>query len=109
MEQNIGDFLRARRARIRPDDVGLAAHGRRRVPGLRREELAQLAGVSVDYYTRLEQGRSPSVSDAVLDAICRVLRLDQTERGHLRNLASPTKATRTLDRPQQVRPGLLRM
>ena len=61
------------------------------MPGLRREELAQLAGVSVDYYTRVEQGRSPSVSDAVLDAIARVLRLTEDERGHLRRLVRPVR------------------
>lgn len=89
MTGDIGDFLRSRRARIRPHEVGLPDHGRRRVPGLRREEVAQLAGVSVDYYIRLEQGRGPSVSDAVLDAIARVLRLDPTERAHLRAVARP--------------------
>ncbi|MYR57738.1 helix-turn-helix domain-containing protein, partial [Streptomyces sp. SID625] len=64
----LGTFLRSRRARLRPEDIGLVTYGgRRRVPGLRREELAQLAGVSVGYYTRLEQGQSPNASDAVLD------------------------------------------
>jgi transcriptional regulator with XRE-family HTH domain len=89
--------------------VGLPDLGRRRVPGLRREELAQLAGVSVDYYVRLEQGRSPRVSDAVLTAIARVLRLDDTERAHLRNLVRPVRSARRNDQPQRVRPGLLRM
>ncbi|GLZ35805.1 DNA-binding protein [Lentzea sp. NBRC 105346] len=103
---SIGEFLRARRARIQPEDVGLPAGARRRVPGLRREELAQLAGVSVDYYVRLEQGRSPAVSDAVLDAIANVLRLDETERHHLRNLIRPSKTRR---RTQKVRPGIQRM
>ncbi|GAA4943919.1 helix-turn-helix transcriptional regulator [Streptomonospora halophila] len=85
----IGDFLRARRARLQPDDAGLAAlPGRRRVAGLRREELAQLAGVSVSYYTRLEQGQSVNASDAVLDAIARALRLDEHETEHLRELAA---------------------
>jgi len=85
----IGDFLRTRRAALRPDDVGLVSYGARRVSGLRREELAQLAGVSVTYYTRLEQGNAPSVSDEVLDAIARALRLDETESAHLHDLARP--------------------
>ncbi len=107
----IGDFLRARRARIQPTDVGLPAGGRRRVPGLRREELAQLAGVSVDYYTRLEQGRSPSVSDAILDAIARVLRLTDAESAHLRRLARPARAATRTRRPraQAVRPEVTRL
>jgi transcriptional regulator with XRE-family HTH domain len=113
MDQEIGAFLRARRARIRPEELGLTGYGRRRVPGLRREELAQAAGVSVDYYVRLEQGRSPAVSDAVLDAIARVLRLDDVEREHLRNLVRPAgrKAGRSAgpDGPAAVRPGMRRM
>ncbi|NJP48283.1 helix-turn-helix domain-containing protein [Actinacidiphila epipremni] len=87
MDNALGDFLQSRRARIRPEEVGLPPYGRRRVPGLRREEVAQLAGVSVDYYIRLEQGRGRNVSDAVLDAVARVLRLDPTEHAHLRDLA----------------------
>ncbi len=106
----IGEFLRARRARIQPSDVGLPAGGRRRVPGLRREELAQLAGVSVDYYTRLEQGRTPTVSDAVLDAIARALRLTAAESAHLRRLVRPARTTRTpRARAQTVRPELRRL
>ncbi|MFE1769663.1 helix-turn-helix transcriptional regulator [Streptomyces sp. NPDC059008] len=112
--RELGDFLRSRRARIRPEEVGLPGHGRRRVPGLRREEVAHLAGVSVDYYIRLEQGRGPSVSDAVLDAIGRVLRLDDTEQEYLRTVARPADrrasgARRTSaagSAPQRVRPGL---
>ncbi|MEU8513304.1 helix-turn-helix transcriptional regulator [Kitasatospora sp. NPDC048722] len=91
MENSLGDFLRSRRSRIQPEEVGLPSHGRRRVPGLRREEVAQLAGVSVDYYVRLEQGRGGSASDAVLDAVARVLRLDDVEAEHLRSLARPPK------------------
>ncbi|MEU3784440.1 helix-turn-helix transcriptional regulator [Streptomyces sp900129855] len=91
MDGDLGDFLRSRRARIQPEEVGLPSHGRRRVPGLRREEVAQLAGVSVDYYIRLEQGRGPSVSDTVLDAVARVLRLDDTERAYLHAVARPRK------------------
>ncbi|WP_017569286.1 helix-turn-helix domain-containing protein [Nocardiopsis halotolerans] len=85
----LGDFLRARRARLRPGDVGLTEPpGRRRVAGLRREELARLAGVSVSYYTRLEQGQSVNASDAVLNAIARALRLDEHEAEHLREIAA---------------------
>ena len=73
--RELGQFLKSRRARLRPEAVGLQPHGRRRVPGLRREELAQLAGVSVDYYVRLEQGRTANVSREVLDAVARALRL----------------------------------
>ncbi|MFB9836246.1 helix-turn-helix domain-containing protein, partial [Actinoallomurus acaciae] len=73
--EELGSFLRARRARLDPGDVELPSEGRRRVPGLRREEVAQLAGVSPDYYTRLEQGRQPTASPAVLDALARALRL----------------------------------
>jgi transcriptional regulator with XRE-family HTH domain len=80
-------FLRARRERISPEDVGLPAGSRRRTSGLRREELAQLAGVGVTWYTWLEQGRRINVSVQVLDAVARALRLDPTERAHLFRLA----------------------
>ncbi|SED47169.1 Helix-turn-helix domain-containing protein [Streptomyces sp. 2131.1] len=106
MDGELGDFLRSRRARISPEDVGLNSYGRRRVPGLRREEVAQLAGVSVDYYIRLEQGRGPSVSDAVLDAIARVLRLDETEHAHLRTVARPKARKASAPSARRVRPGL---
>ncbi|NED88870.1 helix-turn-helix domain-containing protein [Streptomyces sp. SID11233] len=106
MDGDLGDFLRSRRARIQPGDVGLNSYGRRRVPGLRREEVAQLAGVSVDYYIRLEQGRGPSVSDAVLDAVARVLGLDETEHAHLRTVARPKPRTAAPAAAQRVRPGL---
>ncbi|MFE6766588.1 helix-turn-helix transcriptional regulator [Streptomyces sp. NPDC057689] len=106
MDGELGDFLRSRRARISPEDVGLNSYGRRRVPGLRREEVAQLAGVSVDYYIRLEQGRGPSVSDAVLDAIARVLRLDETEHAHLRTVARPKARKTSAPSVRRVRPGL---
>ncbi|CAL9308658.1 hypothetical protein SUDANB180_03211 [Streptomyces sp. enrichment culture] len=105
-ETEVGDFLRSRRARIRPEEVGLPAHGRRRVPGLRREEVAQLAGVSVDYYIRLEQGRGPSVSDAVLDAVARVLRLDDTEQAYLRTVARPGRRRARPAAAPGVRPGV---
>lgn len=84
---DLGKFLQARRARVNPAEVGLPDSDRRRVPGLRREELALLAGVSVDYYTRLEQGRAKRPSDQVLDAVARALRLDETTRAHLHRLA----------------------
>ncbi|NKZ07704.1 helix-turn-helix transcriptional regulator [Actinomadura latina] len=80
-------FLRSRRARIQPADVGLPGGPRRRTPGLRREEIAQLAGMSVDYYIRLEQGRGPHPSRQILGALARALRLTDDERGHLYNLA----------------------
>lgn len=104
---SLGEFLRSRRARLQPDDAGLPSYGgRRRVPGLRREELAQLAGVSVAYYTRLEQGLSQNASDAVLEAIARVLRLDDDEKAHLHSLARPRAPTRHRARPERVRPSL---
>ncbi|MEU3059345.1 helix-turn-helix transcriptional regulator [Streptomyces subrutilus] len=116
----LGDFLRSRRGRIRPEDAGLRSlGGRRRVPGLRREELARLAGVSVDYYTRFEQGRAGNVSDAVLGAVAVALRLDEAETAHLTRLvrtagrgAGSVRAAAGLDgarEPQEVRPGLRRL
>jgi transcriptional regulator with XRE-family HTH domain len=93
----LGEFLRSRRDRLTPDDAGVRPLGRRRVPGLRREELAQLAGVSVTYLTRLEQGQSQNASDAVVDALARALQLDTDERTHLFALAhrrSPAKKPR---------------
>ncbi|WP_156723275.1 helix-turn-helix transcriptional regulator [Streptomyces apocyni] len=102
------EFLRTRRARLKPEDVGLPDYGRRRrVPGLRREELAQLAGVSVAYYTRLEQGNGHNVSAEVLDSIARALRLTDAEHEHLTRLAKPRqtqkKKQRHAGRSQQVR------
>ncbi|WP_433203615.1 helix-turn-helix transcriptional regulator [Nocardia sp. CA-107356] len=97
----LGEFLRARRARLRPEDVGLPEFpGRRRVTGLRREELAQLAGVSVSYYTRLEQGQSGNASAAILDALAGALQLDEHEHEHLRRLA--TRRPRA-EQPRQER------
>jgi transcriptional regulator with XRE-family HTH domain len=83
----LASFLRSRRERISPEEVGFAPGGRRRTPGLRREEVAQLAGVGVTWYTWLEQGRDINVSTQVLDAIARTLRLDRLERSHLYTLA----------------------
>jgi transcriptional regulator with XRE-family HTH domain len=80
-------FLRGRRARVRPQDVGLPSSGRRRVPGLRREEVAALAGVGVTWYTMFENGTAEHVSREVVDSVARALRLDDSERDHLRRLA----------------------
>jgi transcriptional regulator with XRE-family HTH domain len=103
----LGEFLRSRRAGLRPEDAGLPVFGRRRrVPGLRREELAQLAGVSADYYVRLEQGRLGNVSEEILDAVAGALRLDEVERTHLHNLAKPSRRPRrAAGRPQRFRPA----
>ncbi|GAB7104053.1 helix-turn-helix transcriptional regulator [Streptomyces phaeofaciens JCM 4814] len=103
----LSEFLRTRRARLKPEDVGLPDFGRhRRVPGLRREELAQLAGVSVAYYTRLEQGNGRNVSAEVLDSIARALRLTDAEHAHLTHLAKPKQKKKQTARPQQVRVSL---
>ncbi|HLL35765.1 MAG TPA: helix-turn-helix transcriptional regulator [Streptomyces sp.] len=104
----LSEFLRTRRARLKPEDVGLPDYGRhRRVPGLRREELAQLAGVSVAYYTRLEQGNGRNVSAEVLDSIARALRLNDAEHSHLIHLARPKQnKKRPAARTQQVRGAL---
>ncbi|WP_369172011.1 helix-turn-helix domain-containing protein [Streptomyces sp. R28] len=104
----LSEFLRTRRARLKPEDVGLPDFGRhRRVPGLRREELAQLAGVSVAYYTRLEQGNGRNVSAEVLDAIARALRLSDAEHAHLTHLAKPKQhKKKQVARTEQVRPAL---
>src|SRR5215218_9223721 len=105
----LGAFLRSRRDRITPAQAGITAFpGPRRVPGLRKEELAVLAGLSPDHYSRIEQGRQPTLSDDVLDALARALRLDDAERAHLRDLAAPAphRAGRsTWEAPQQPDPG----
>ncbi|WP_204072064.1 helix-turn-helix transcriptional regulator [Planotetraspora phitsanulokensis] len=89
----ITPFLKARRAALAAADMGLPdGITRRRVRGLRREEVAQLAGISVDYYTRIEQGRAPAVSDSVLDAVARALRLSPAEHTYLRNITAPRRA-----------------
>ncbi len=109
MGDELGEFLRSRRARLTPVAAGLPAGGSRRVPGLRREEVAHLAGVSVDYYVRLERGRHVNVSTSVLDALARALRLTETEREHLFTLAAPVSSRRRPLPPQRVRPGLARL
>ncbi|GAA1756672.1 helix-turn-helix transcriptional regulator [Nonomuraea bangladeshensis] len=104
--RELADFLRSRRARITPDRTGLPADGRaRRVPGLRRDEVARLAGVSTEYYTRLEQGRAGNPSPEVVEALARALELDLAEREHLTDLLA-RPARRAPVSPQRVRPGL---
>ena len=109
----IRDFLTSRRAKITPEQAGLPAYGgNRRVPGLRREEVALLAGVSVDYYTRLERGNGRGVSDSVLEALARALQLDDAERAHLFDLVHAANTTNRKQRravKQQVRPSVQRV
>ncbi|WP_331770507.1 helix-turn-helix transcriptional regulator (plasmid) [Embleya sp. NBC_00888] len=106
----LGAFLRARREAVDVDAVGIVHTGRRRTPGLRREEVAVLAGVSTDYYVRLEQGRERGPSDQVLDALARTLRLGDDAAEHLRRLARPTAHRRPrARRAEQVSPHLTRM
>ncbi|MGX9899131.1 helix-turn-helix transcriptional regulator [Arthrobacter sp. SA17] len=106
----LGEFLRVRRAALQPEDVGLMNYGIRRVPGLRREELAMLAGVSNTYYTRLEQGLSTNASESVIGSIARALGLNPDERAHLFNLARPGKTKRrTMTKPDKARSGTVRL
>ena len=109
----IREFLATRRARITPQQAGLATYGRRRVPGLRREEVAVLAGVSTDYYAQLERGNLTGVSDSVLDAIARALQLDEAEHAHLHDLARAANTTPPARRrpapKQQIRPVVQRI
>ncbi|GAA4201327.1 helix-turn-helix transcriptional regulator [Actinocatenispora rupis] len=104
----LADFLRLRRARIQPADVGLPPGNHRRTPGLRREEVAHLAGMSVDYYVRLEQARGPHPSEQVLDALSRALRLSEDERRHLFHLAARTPGPGAGPR-RDVPAGILRL
>jgi len=110
VQKEIRDFLRSRRARITPQDAGLPVFGgTRRVPGLRREEAAMLAGVSVDYYTKMERGQLGGVSESVLEALARGLQLDEAERDHLFDLAraaGPMPRPRRRSAPQRVRPSV---
>jgi transcriptional regulator with XRE-family HTH domain len=107
---DVREFLASRRARITPEQAGLPSFGgTRRVAGLRREEVALLAGVSPDYYTRLERGNLSGVSDSVLEAIARALQLDEAERSHLHDLArAADSGARARRRPgrQRIRPGV---
>jgi transcriptional regulator with XRE-family HTH domain len=108
----IREFLTSRRAKLTPDEVGLTSYGPRRVPGLRREEVAVLAGVSVPYYTRLERGNLSGVSESVLEALARALQLDDAERAHLFDLAraaQPAAPKRRRRTQQRVRPSVQRM
>jgi transcriptional regulator with XRE-family HTH domain len=106
----IGEYLRARRELVQPEDVGLQNLGRRRTPGLRREEVAMLAGVSADYYIRLEQGRDQHPSTQVLDALARVLRLDEEATAHLHGLAQPPpRRRRRSSRPERAPDAVVQM
>ncbi|MFL5864943.1 MAG: helix-turn-helix domain-containing protein, partial [Solirubrobacteraceae bacterium] len=98
---DISEFLASRRAKITPEQAGLPSFGARRVPGLRREEVASLAGVSADYYRRLERGQVSGASELVLDALARALQLDEAERAHLFHLA---RAAGNIARPHPPRP-----
>ena len=109
---DVSEFLRSRRAKVSPEQVNLVVGGNRRVPGLRREEVATLASVSVDYYARLERGNLTGVSDEILDSIAHALRLDEAETAYLFALAraaqpGPARRKRTA-KPQELRPGLQR-
>jgi transcriptional regulator with XRE-family HTH domain len=104
---DVAEFLTSRRAKITPERAGLPTYGKRRVPGLRREEVASLAGVSIDYYKRLERGNVSGVSDSVLEALARALQLDDAERAHLFDLAragSPVSPRPRRPVAQRVRP-----
>ena len=109
---DIAEFLTTRRARITPEQAGLPTYGKRRVPGLRREEVASLAGVSVEYYKRLERGNLSGVSELVLEALARALQLDDAERVHLFDLAraaSPAAARRPRPAKSRIRPVVQRI
>ena len=102
----IREFLTSRRARITPEQAGLNSYGGRRVPGLRREEVAVLAGVSVPYYTRLERGEVSGASEGVLEAIARALQLDDAERAHLFDLARAAQPAGVRPRRRQAKPRI---
>lgn len=108
-ESPIGEYLRARREQVRPEDVGIAWSGVRRVPGLRREEVAALAGISPEYYLRLEQGRDRQPSDQVLRALSRALKLDVAASLHLHRLAHPDSPVRLSPTVDVVDPFLLQL
>ena len=103
--RELGDFLRARRSRLSPESVGLAVRRQRRTPGLRREEVAELAGIGVDWYVRLEQGRPVTPSVTTVDALARALRLTELEHQHLRALAGG--GGRNAFQPETAPPSLL--
>jgi transcriptional regulator with XRE-family HTH domain len=109
---DLAEFLITRRARVTPEQAGLPSYGARRVPGLRREEVASLAGVSVEYYRRLERGNANGVSDSVLGALASALQLDDAERAHLLDLAratSPIAPKRRRPAAQRIRPSVQRV
>ncbi|SNT20272.1 Helix-turn-helix domain-containing protein [Actinomadura meyerae] len=101
-DNRLGDYLRARRDLVSPEQAGIPPGAKRRVPGLRREEVALLAGISPDYYVRLERGKDKNPSPQVLEALARVLHLDDVEREYLLGLASPRPRTRRRKRPEHV-------
>ncbi len=105
VRQEVREFLTTRRARITPDQVGLPVTGTRRVPGLRRSEVASLAGLSVEYYARLERGQIAGASTGVLDALARALQLDETERAHLLDLARAADGIPTSGRARRRTPS----
>ncbi|WP_030277633.1 helix-turn-helix transcriptional regulator [Streptomyces sp. NRRL B-24484] len=109
-QAEVRDFLRTRRDRITPEQAGIVAGGRRRLPGLRREEVAMLAGMSIDYYAKMERGNLAGVSPEVLDALARALRLDEAETEHLHDLARAANPSRRQRRsrpaPATIRPSL---
>jgi transcriptional regulator with XRE-family HTH domain len=109
---DIAEFLTTRRANITPEQAGLLSYGKRRVPGLRREEVASLAGMSVEYYKRLERGNVTGASELVLEGLARALQLDDAERAHLFDLAraaSPVAAKRSRPVKQKIRPVVQRI
>ncbi|HEX7277157.1 MAG TPA: helix-turn-helix transcriptional regulator, partial [Acidimicrobiales bacterium] len=103
--QEVREFLTTRRARLTPEQVGLPTVGNRRVPGLRRSEVATIAGLSVEYYARLERGQIAGASTGVLDALARALQLDETERAHLLDLARAADGIPTSGRPRRRTPS----
>jgi transcriptional regulator with XRE-family HTH domain len=105
----LSEFLTGKRAAVTPAQAGLTISGTRRVPGLRREEVAFLAGVSVDWYIRLEQGRQVTPSESVIDAIAKILRLDDAEHDYLVNLARPAAGIGGGRQDHPVRPGVVKM
>ncbi|HZD68935.1 MAG TPA: helix-turn-helix transcriptional regulator [Actinomycetes bacterium] len=113
VRSEIRQFLTTRRAKIAPEQAGLPSYGgNRRVPGLRREEVALLAGISIEYYTRLERGNTRGVSEEVLDGIARALQLDEVGRAHFTDLVRTANAARPARRratPQRVRPSVQRL
>jgi transcriptional regulator with XRE-family HTH domain len=109
---DIAEFLTTRRAKVTPEEAGLPTYGKRRVPGLRREEVGSLAGVSVEYYKRLERGNVSGVSESVLEGLAHALQLDDAERAHLYDLAraaNPVASRRRRPVQQRVRPAVQRI